>query len=159
METTEMILTYVTAFLGSGVGATILATLIRSIATIIGKVKIAKASKLTEQDKKQMVEEFTKGLENGVTIDMDAQLNKATNKRFDSIEKLLNEVAKEEEENTKTLKLLAEAMSQFKTISSDIKNRLADNSSAVQVPIEKIEIVEQGTIQVKEEKKESKLSY
>lgn len=160
METTEMILTYVTAFLGSGAGATILACLIKGIANCVAKVKIAKASKLTEKDKIEMTAAFEKSLENGVTINMDAQLDKATNKRFNGIEKLLNDVAKQSEENAKTLKLVAEAMSQFKTLTADVKNRLAENSNG-NVEISKIDVVGNGTIKVepKEESKEEKASY
>jgi len=154
MEQINEILTIVLSALGGTTGLIVIARLIIAIVNAVMKAKSIKATKLNEQDKESMVASFLGALKDGVQIDMDAQLERATSNRLTSLEKQNNEIAKDIDKLAETCKLLAEGMSQFKTISSDIKNKLADNSKTESKPIEKIEVVESGVLKVEETKVE-----
>ena len=51
---TEQIMTYVVAFLSSGVGATVITVIVKSIVNAICTYKTKKVSRLTDGDKKEI---------------------------------------------------------------------------------------------------------
>ena len=94
---TEQIMTYVVAFLSSGVGATVITVIVKSIVNAICTYKTKKVSRLTDGDKKEIskmvVTDVLTAIQGGVNIDVEAMIDKATNKRLTAIETQFNDIA------------------------------------------------------------------
>lgn len=170
--TVEKIVEYVTIFLSSGLGATILGLVIRSIALAVANTKAKKYSKLTEDDKnaiaKKVEDDLFNRIQGTLTLDADAIVDKATNSRLSVLEDSYNDIAKAVNLTTEYARATMNAVGDFKTISEDsrsiIKKLLSEDVAKVdevqpeQVAAIKIETKDTKP-QVVEEKAVSKISY
>lgn len=167
-ETMQTILNYVITFLSTGVGATVLTIIIKAIVTAVTNVKTKKYSKLTESDKSAIVEQVKDGVLNaikdGVSVDMDAQIDKATARRITCVERSQNEIVEQVNKLIEYQKTVLSAIGDFKTISPESKERIKEILSqtnktlerVVEVEVPKVEISADNKVKVKEK---TKLSY
>lgn len=170
--TVKQIVEYVVIFLSSGLGATILGLVIRSIALAVANTKAKKYSKLTEDDKnaiaKKVEDDLFNRIQGTLTLDADAIVDKATNSRLSALEDSYNDIAKAVNLTTEYARATMNAVGDFKTISEDsrtiIKKLLSEDVAKVdEVQPEKVAAIKIETKdtkpQVVEEKAVSKISY
>ena len=116
---TEQIMTYVVAFLSSGVGATVITVIVKSIVNAICTYKTKKVSRLTDSDKKEIskmvVTDVLTAIQGGVNIDAEAMIDKATNKRLTAIEEQFNGIATQMNKLSAILVAEGQVLSEFKT--------------------------------------------
>lgn len=117
--TTEQIMTYVVAFLSSGVGATVITVIVKAIVNAICTYKTKKVSRLNEADKAEIAESAAKSvlaaISGGVNIDAEAMIDKATNKRLTAIEEQFNNIATQMNKLSAILVAEGQVLSEFKT--------------------------------------------
>lgn len=117
--TTEQIMTYVVAFLSSGVGATVITVIVKAIVNAICTYKTKKVSKLNESDKSEIADASAKSvlsaISGGVSIDAEAMIDKATNKRLTAIEEQFNSIATQLNKLSAILVAEGQVLSEFKT--------------------------------------------
>lgn len=117
--TTEQIMTYVVAFLSSGVGATVITVIVKAIVNAICTYKTKKVSRLNESDKAEIAESAAKSvlaaISGGVNIDAEAMIDKATNKRLTAIEEQFNGIATQMNKLSAILVAEGQVLSEFKT--------------------------------------------
>lgn len=93
--TLQTIMNYVITFLSTGVGATVITIIIKAIVSAIAGVKAKKYSKLTDADKTEIVDRVADrmliAIQDGVSIDVDGMIDRATNKRLTAMEDKSNE--------------------------------------------------------------------
>jgi len=158
----EKIVEYVTIFLSSGVGATILGLVIRSIAVAISNAKIKKYSKLTDDDKRAIAKEIMDSMQGSLKLDADAMVDKATNARISAIEESHNELVKAVNQSLAYTRATMNAVGDFKTISEDsrtvIKELLKEDAKKVEA-VKNETIAEIKYAAPKEEQAETKVSY
>ena len=116
---TEQIMTYVVAFLSSGVGATVITVIVKSIINAICTYKTKKVSRLTDGDKKEIskmvVTDVLTAIQGGVNIDVEAMIDKATNKRLTAIETQFNDIAGQMNKLSDIVVAEGQVLSEFKT--------------------------------------------
>ena len=116
---TEQIMTYVVAFLSSGVGATVITVIVKSIVNAICTYKTKKVSRLTDGDKKEIskmvVTDVLTAIQGGVNIDVEAMIDKATNKRLTAIETQFNDIAGQMNKLSDIVVAEGQVLSEFKT--------------------------------------------
>ena len=116
---TEQIMTYVVAFLSSGVGATVITVIVKSIVNAICTYKTKKVSRLTDGDKKEIskmvVTDVLTAIQGGVNIDVEAMIDKATNKRLTAIETQFNDIAEQMNKLSDIVVAEGQVLSEFKT--------------------------------------------
>ena len=116
---TEQIMTYVVAFLSSGVGATVMTVIVKSIVNAICTYKTKKVSRLTDGDKKEIskmvVTDVLTAIQGGVNIDVEAMIDKATNKRLTAIETQFNDIAGQMNKLSDIVVAEGQVLSEFKT--------------------------------------------
>lgn len=156
--TIQTILNYVIGFLSTGVGAAILGAVIKAIVTAIANVKTKKYSKLTESDKSDIVNEVTSGvlkaIQGGVSVDMDAQLDKATAKRITAVEKSQNEIVEQTNRLMDYQRVVLSAIGDFKTISQYSKEQIQGILKLEAPTMDKVQTIEQPILEVKDIKTE-----
>lgn len=152
--TVQTILNYVITFLSTGVGATILGLVVKSIVTAIANVKSKKYSKLTESDKASIVSEVTQGvlnaIQDGVSVDMDAQLDKATARRITAVEKSQNEIVQAMQTLAEYNKVVLSAIGDFKTISQASKEQIQAILKGKSVKLETVQTTDIPILEVKQ---------
>lgn len=125
---TEQIMTYVVAFLSSGVGATVITVIVKSIVNAICTYKTKKVSRLNESDKSEIAESAAKSvlaaISGGVNIDAEAMIDKATNKRLTAIEEQFNGIATQMNKLSAILVAEGQVLSEFKTPSLSSRETL-----------------------------------
>lgn len=153
--TMQTIINAVLTFLSTGVGATVLGIVIKAIVTAVANVKTRKYSKLTEADREAIVEEVKSGvlqaIHGGVSVDMDAQLDKATARRITAVEKSQNEIVAQTNKLMDYQRTVLAAIGDFKTISQASKERIQGILKDEAATLEKVSVVEQGRIEIKQE--------
>lgn len=116
---TEQIMTYVVAFLSSGVGATVITIIVKSIVNAICTYKTKKVSRLTDGDKKEIskmvVTDVLTAIQGGINIDVEAMIDKATNKRLTAIETQFNDIAEQMNKLSDIVVAEGQVLSEFKT--------------------------------------------
>ena len=116
---TEQIMTYAVAFLSSGVGATVITVIVKSIVNAICTYKTKKVSRLTDGDKKEIskmvVTDVLTAIQGGVNIDVEAMIDKATNKRLTAIETQFNDIAGQMNKLSDIVVAEGQVLSEFKT--------------------------------------------
>lgn len=151
----QTILNYVITFLSTGVGATILGIVIKSIVTAIANVKTKKYSKLTDGDKSVIVSEVTKGvlcaIKDGVSVDMDAQLDKATSKRITAVERSQNDIVEQTNRLMEYQRVVLAAIGDFKTISQSSKDRIQAILREQQSKLDAVQTIEMPILEVKQQ--------
>lgn len=156
--TVQTIMNYVITFLSTGVGATVLGLVIKSIVTAIVSVKTKKYSKLTESDKTDIVGEVKNGvleaIQGGVSVDMDAQLDKATSKRITAVEKSQNDIVGQVNRLMEYQRVVLAAIGDFKTISQASKEQIQSILKLEYSAIDSIPLLEQPTLTVSEKPQE-----
>lgn len=145
---------------------TIIAVVVRSIATAILNYKAKKVARLTESEKQDIANIVTANVLNavkdGFTIDIDAQIEKATNKRISAIENSQNQLIEAVNHSVQYSRATMSAVGDFRTISDQSKAEIATLLKGVEKKEEKvapIEKVEQPTVEVKVPEKVSKIKY
>lgn len=157
----EKIVEYVTIFLSSGVGATILGLIISSIAKAISNAKIKKYSKLSDDDKREIAKEIMNSMQGSLKLDADAMVDKATNARISAIEESHNELVKAVNQSLAYTRATMNAVGDFKTISEDsrtvIKELLKEDAKKVEAV--KNESIAEISYAAPKEEQEAKVSY
>lgn len=119
---------YVTIFLSSATGATIIGFIIKAIAIAVASVKEKKHSKLTEADKNDIANkvktDLFNSLQGSLTLDADAIVDKATNARLSALEQSHNELVKAINQATAYTRATMNAVGDFKTVSTDSKEAI-----------------------------------
>jgi hypothetical protein len=163
----KQIVEYVTIILSSGLGATILGLVIRSIALAVSNAKIKKYSKLNDDDKKAIADEVKKELFNSLqgelTLNADAIVDKATNSRLSELEKAYNDIAKAVNLSTQYSRATMNAVGDFKTISEDSRSLIKELLKEDVAKVEEVADTKLAEIKIEskvEPKQEvSKVSY
>ena len=162
MEQLKLILNYVVGFASSATGAALIAFVIRAIVKKSGEVKIAKAAKLSDADKHQIAQEcaeiVTARFKSKLTLDVDAQIDRSTNKRLKVVEDSQAQLVDVVNRTYKLAKANARAFGSFHTVAAESKKEIselldADNGDLVEVQEEKPSVVFEK--QTEEEKQEA----
>lgn len=159
-ELVNTILNGVITFLSTSVGATVLGFVIKVITTAISNVKTKKYSKLTEDDRAVIVSEVKAGIleaiKNGVSVDMDAQIDKATARRITSVEKSQNEIVGQMNALMNYQRVVLSAIGDFKTISQSSKEQIQGILKGSAPLLEKVQAVEAPVLEINKNKSETK---
>lgn len=152
--TVQTILNYVITFLSTGVGATVITIVFKAIVSAVANVKSKKYSKLTDSDRALIVNEVKTGvleaIKDGVSVDMDAQLDKATARRITAVEKSQNDIVSAMESMNEYQRVVLCAIGDFKTISQHSKEQIQAILKDSASKLDKVECVEQPRIEVKQ---------
>lgn len=152
--TVQTILNYVITFLSTGVGATVITIIIKAIVVAVANVKSKKYSKLTDSDRAAIVEDVKTGvfeaIKDGVMVDMDAQLDKATAKRITAVEKSQNDIVNAIENMTEHQKVVLSAIGDFKTISQHSKEQIQEILKNPSQKLGRVEIIDAPKVEVKQ---------
>ena len=139
---TEQIMTYVVAFLSSGVGATVITVIVKSIVNAICTYKTKKISRLTDGDKKEIskmvVTDVLTAIQGGVNIDVEAMIDKATNKRLTAIETQFNDIAGQMNKLSDIVVAEGQVLSEFKTPSLGSRELL---NAVLSDPLKKLSVL------------------
>ena len=139
---TEQIMTYVVAFLSSGVGATVITVIVKSIVNAICTYKTKKVSRLTDGDKKEIskmvVTDVLTAIQGGVNIDVEAMIDKATNKRLTAIETQFNDIAGQMNKLSDIVVAEGQVLSEFKTPSLGSRELL---NAVLSDPLKKLSVL------------------
>lgn len=154
-QTVQTVLDYVIAFLSSGIVATVLGVIGKAIINARTTVKLKKYSKLTEADRQAIAADVQSGVRTaligGVTVDMDAQIDKATSRRITAIEQSQNAIIEQMNQLMFGQRIVLLAMGDFKTISQSSKEQIQGILKGVYLPLEKVQTVEQPLLEIKQE--------
>lgn len=166
---TQQIQELITWLTTSGILTTGLTVIVTAIVKAIANVKTRKYSKLTESDKAEIVSEVKNGVLNaiqgGVSIDMDAQLDKATAKRITAVEKSQNEIVEQTNRLMDYQRVVLSAIGDFKTISQSSKEQIQAILKGNPVTLEAVQAIEQPILEIKQPSeantavKKSKVTY
>ncbi len=142
-EQLNTILTWIVSFLSSATGVAFLGFIAKLILNFRGK----KYAKLTDADEDRIAEKSSKrviaSIKDGVSIDADAMVNKATNKRLDTVESKFNDIVVANNEQMQILTKLAQVVLELKSPSLASREELA-NALGKSIPkLNSIAIVEQ----------------
>lgn len=163
-EQTQTILNYVVTFLSTGVGATVLTIVIKAIINAVMNVKTKKYSKLTDSDRAIIVENVRDGVLNaikdGVSVDMDAQIDKATARRITAVERSQNEIVERINDLMECQRAVLSAVGDFKTISAESREQIKALLNCSNSTLEKVVEVALPKVEVQaSEKAKTKLTY
>lgn len=152
---TQQIQELITWLTTSGILTTGVTIIITAIVKAVANVKTKKYSKLTDSDKSDIVSEVKEGVLNaiqgGITVDMDAQLDKATAKRITAIEKSQNEIVQAVQTLAEYNKVVLSAIGDFKTISQASKEQIqALLKSKSVVELATVQTIEQPVLEIKQ---------
>ena len=158
-ETTKTVIDAVVIFLSSSVGATILGIIGKTVVNAIASVKTKKYSKLTDSDRTLIVAEVKEGviaaIRGGVSVDMDAQIDKATARRITAVEKSQNEIIAQVSQLMNWMRVVLLAIGDFKTISQPSKEQIQGILGVPAGNIPALTVVEQPMLQVAQVEQES----
>lgn len=125
-EQLNTILTWIVSFLSSATGVAFLGFIAKLILNFRGK----KYAKLTDADEDRIAEKSSKrviaSIKDGVSIDADAMVNKATNKRLDTVESKFNDIVVANNEQMLLLTKLAQVVLELKSPSLASREELAN---------------------------------
>lgn len=151
MQKLETILNYVVAFLSSGVGATLIGVIVKLFLNYKGK----KFAKLTEQDEERISKKTAQivlnAIEGGVSIDADALVDKATNKRLDGVEGKFNDLVTMCNEQMNVLVKLGQVVLELKSPSLASRGELATALGTSIPKLNAIAVPEQAKLYAKSE--------
>ncbi len=129
MEQLNTILEWVVGFASGTTGSVIIALLIKYWIGKRAETKKAQAAKLTEADKKEIIEgvgEYVVGKINGkITLDIDAQLDKATNKRISAIEAQQEKIVEATNRSANYSRATMSAIGSFRSIPVQCQQEIA----------------------------------
>ena len=153
-QTVQTILDYVIAFLSSSVGAALIAIVIKSIVSAVASVKTKKYSKLTDADKAEIVDRVADKviatIQDGVRIDTDGMIDRATNKRLALLESKNNEFTSVVNNMLEIVKAQGNVLCELKTPSQGARGRLQELIGNCAKEVEYIPIAEQPMLQIKQ---------
>lgn len=151
---TQQIQELITWLTTSGILTTGVTIIVTAIVKAIANVKTRKYSKLTDADKSAIVNDVKSGvlsaIQGGVTVDMDAQLDKATARRITAVEKSQNEIVEAIAKLAEYQKVVLTAIGDFKTISQSSKEQIRSILKGVSVQLGKVDAVEQPVVEVRQ---------
>lgn len=166
--TIETVMTYVVAFLSSTAGVTMITIIVKAIVNAIFTYKSKKVSKLNDADKAQIANEVTNAvlsaISDGVNINAEAMIDRATNKRLDVMDRKFNEFSellnKIFSVNIAQGKVLVDLKTPSLSARENLANAIGDNHKE----IEQIPVVEQPKLTVtipavQETKEATNVSY
>lgn len=166
--TIETIMTYVVAFLSSAAGATMITAIVKAIVSAVCNYKTKKVSKLTDADKSQIANEVTtrvlSAISDGVSINAEAMIDRATNKRLDVMDKKFNEFGEVMNKLLSVNIAQGKVLVDLKTPSLTARENLASTIGDTHQEIKQIPIIEQPRLNVSvaestEEKETTAVSY
>lgn len=169
--TVQTILNYVITFLSTGIGATVLTIVIKAIVSAITNIKTKKYSKLTEADKTEIVERVANKIiatiQDGVHIDTDGMIDRATNKRLTVMENKMNEFVEMVNKVYEIVKAQGNVLCELKTPSQGARGHLQELIGNFPNAIGYIPQIEQPILKIKQtesednitEQKESTVTY
>lgn len=141
------------------------------VALVLGCIKAGlelKAKKnpvsLTETDRTAIGDEVVAELKEGVTVDMSAQLDKATNQRLALVEENQNALSEQLQTISEGVYAMTTAVAEFKTISAETRAKINDyNKSepvkeAKKIDVEKVVATVEKVVEVVKEVKDN-ISY
>ncbi len=157
--TLQTIMNYVITFLSTGVGATVITIIIKAIVSAIAGVKAKKYSKLTDADKTEIVDRVADrmliAIQDGVSIDVDGMIDRATNKRLTAIEDKSNEFTAVVNNMLEIVKAQGNVLCELKTPSQIARGRLQELIGNAYKAIDGIPQIEQPKLQVKQPEQEA----
>lgn len=160
--TIQTILNYVITFLSTGVGATVLTIVIKTIVSAITNVKTKKYSKLTEADKTEIVDRVADkmlvAIQDGVRLDVDGMIDRATNKRLTAMESKNNEFTNVVNKLLDIVKAQGNVLCELKTPSQGARGHLQELISNAPNVIEYIPQIEQPKLQIKQTEQENDIA-
>lgn len=152
--TVQTILNYVITFLSTGVGATVLTIVIKAIVSAVANVKTKKYSKLTEADKTEIVDRVADkmlvAIQDGVRLDVDGMIDRATNKRLTDMESKNNEFTDVMNKVLDIVKAQGNVLCELKTPSQGARGHLQELIGNVPKAIEYIPQIEQPKLEIKQ---------
>lgn len=156
--TVQTILNYVITFLSTGVGATVITIIIKAIVSAIANVKTKKYSKLTEADKTEIVDRVADkmlvAIQDGVRLDVDGMIDRATNKRLTAMESKNNEFTDVMNNVLAIVKAQGNVLCELKTPSQGARGHLQELIGNVPKAIEYIPQIEQPKLEIKQTEQE-----
>lgn len=112
----ETIKTSLIAFFTTGAGATIIALIISAVKDYAKTKLTAKATKLNDLDKDAIAEKVVGALKGKISVDMIAELDKATRNLITEFKEEHNALIKKTNDNEKMLYAMGKVIAQFKTV-------------------------------------------
>lgn len=156
---TQQIFDLIMGLGGLTIGGVSIGTIIVVAIRCISAIKIKKHSKLSESDKKEiakMASDMTlEALKDGIVVDVDGQIDKATNKRISIVENKINAFADSLNSTNEILKAEGNVLCELKTPSLGAREHLQELLDNAPKAIESIPQLEQPVLQVKQAKKEN----
>ena len=165
MEQLKLILEWVCGLLGGGTGATIIALLIKHVVDKRAEVKVAQSSTLSEAQIDAIADRTAKKVEKNIkgkiTIDIDAQLDRATNKRISAIEEQQGKIVDAVNRTANYSRATMSAIGSFRSIPVASQQEIAKLAKDAPAQVEEQEkpIVELVGDEVKVEEKKLDLKY
>lgn len=166
--TVETVMTYVVAFLSSTAGVTMVTIIAKAIVNAICTYKSKKVSKLNDADKAQIANEVTNAvlsaISDGVNINAEAMIDRATNKRLDVMDRKFNEFSELLNKIFSVNIAQGKVLVDLKTPSLSARENLASAIGDNHKEIEQIPVVEQPKLTVtipavQETKEATNVSY
>lgn len=112
----ETIKTSLIAFFTTGAGATIIALIISAVKDYAKTKLTAKATKLNDLDKDAIAEKVVNAIKGKISVDMIAELDKATRNLITEFKEEHNALIKKTNDNEKMLYAMGKVIAQFKTV-------------------------------------------
>ncbi len=150
IEQIKEIINPIVIFLTSGTGALLIGVVVKAIVAAVATVKSKKAAKLTEADKQDIANKLLQAMQGGLKVDMDAELDRATNKRMTAMEERLNEFSELMNKVINVSSATMSAVGDFKTISQESREKikaLSDDVSSARAA--KFEVPATPTVELK----------
>lgn len=160
--TVQTILNYVITFLSTGVGATVLTIVIKAIISAVANIKTKKYSKLTEVDKTEIVDrvadKMLNAIQDGVRLDVDGMIDRATNKRLAAMESKNNEFTDVVNKVLDIVKAQGNVLCELKTPSQGARGHLQELIGNAPKAIEYIPQMEQPKLQIKQAEQDNDIA-
>lgn len=152
--TIQTVINAVLIFLSTGLGSTILGVIIRAIVSAIKEVKTKKYSRLTEADKSEIADRVAEKvhatIQDGVRVDTDGMIDRATNKRLTVMESKMNEFTEMVNNVFEIVKAQGNVLCELKTPSQGARAHLQELIGNVPKAIEYIPQIEQPILKIKQ---------
>lgn len=146
----EKIITAIVAFLSTTSGVAFITGLIKAIVSSVTAYKSKKVSKLNEEDENRIAIKSSNlvinSIKDGITIEADAMIEKATNRRLEAVESKFNDIAKVSQQQMEVLMTLAQVVLELKSPSLASRERLANVIGASIPRLNSISIPEQSRV-------------
>ena len=159
-EQIREILTWIAGFVGGGTGIGFIAFVVSQYFKYKAKTKVAQSAKLTEDQIEEIADRAAKKIEAKIkgklTIDIDAELDKATNKRLKAVEEQQEQLVDVMNRTYKLTRANVRAFGSFHTVDKDSKAEIAELIKSEDLnPIANIQEEKPSVVFEKEEEKKA----